>query len=76
MEVSTDIMEDVVKVDHGWWYPERGGPDYGVWESNANVLTSDQPPYDPAFGSYQLRGLLCRLERLREGPAGSAPMTA
>jgi thiosulfate reductase/polysulfide reductase chain A len=33
-----------------------------VFESNANVLTSAEPPYDPAFGSYQLRALLCRLD--------------
>lgn len=59
--VTEDIMPDVVNVDHGWWFPERGGPDYGVWESNANVLTSNKPPYDPAFGSYQMRGLLCNV---------------
>ncbi len=71
--VSPDILAGVVNVDHGWWFPERGGPDYGVWDSNANVLTSDQPPYDPAFGSYQLRGLLCRVERVAAEPAGSLP---
>jgi len=59
--VTEDIRPDVVNVDHGWWFPEREGPDYGVWESNANVLTSNAPPYDPAFGSYQLRALLCNI---------------
>lgn len=62
--VSEDVAPDVVSVDHGWWFPERAAFDYGVFESNANVLTSDAPPYDPAFGSYQLRGLLCRVEKL------------
>jgi thiosulfate reductase/polysulfide reductase chain A len=52
----------VVSLDHGWWFPERGG-DFGVFESNANVLTSPDPPYDPAFGSYQRRGLLWALEK-------------
>lgn len=61
--VTEDIREDVVNVEHGWWFPEKTGPDFGVWESNANVLTSNAPPYDPAFGSYQLRALLCRVER-------------
>ena len=61
--ITEDIHPGVINVDHGWWYPERGGPDYGVFESNANVLTNDGPPYDPAFGSYQLRGLLCRIEK-------------
>ena len=60
--VTEDIVDGVVSVDHGWWFPEKD--DDGIWESNANILTDDQPPYDPAFGSYRLRGLLCdvRLE--------------
>ena len=62
--VTEDIMKDVVSIDHGWWFPEKEGPEYGVWESNANLLTSDGPPYDPAFGSYTLRGLMCRVERI------------
>lgn len=61
--VSGDIMEGVVSIDHGWWFPERGVFDFGAFESNANVLTNDGPPYDPAFGSYQLRGLLCSIAR-------------
>lgn len=63
--VSEDIRPGVVNVDHGWWFPERGGFDYGVMESNANLLTDPGPPYDPAFGTYQLRGLLCRVEKER-----------
>lgn len=67
-EVTEDIRKEVVNVDHGWWFPEREGPDFGVWDSNANLLTSNAPPYDPAFGSYQLRGLLCSIEKI--GAAG------
>ena len=61
-KVSEDIKAGVVSIDHGWWFPEKHAPDFGVWESNANLLTSDAPPYDPAFGSYQMRGLLCSVE--------------
>jgi anaerobic selenocysteine-containing dehydrogenase len=61
--LTEDIHPNVINVDHGWWFPEKTGPDYGFLESNANVLTSNAPPYDPAFGSYQLRGLLCRIEK-------------
>ena len=61
--VTEDIQKNVVNIDHGWWFPEKEGPDFGVWESNANLLTSNAPPYDPAFGSYQLRGLLCNIEK-------------
>ncbi len=61
--VTEDIQPGVVNIEHGWWFPEKPGPEYGVWESNANILTDNGPPYDPAFGSYQLRGLLCRVEK-------------
>ena len=63
--VTEDIHPNVINVEHGWWFPEKGGPDFGFLESNANVLTSNDPPYDPAFGSYQLRGLLCRIDKDR-----------
>lgn len=61
--VSKDIHPQVINVEHGWWFPEKEGPDFGVWESNANILTNNAPPYDPAFGTYQLRGLLCQIEK-------------
>lgn len=63
--ITDDMHPDVISVEHGWWFPEKKGPDYGVWESNANILTNNAPPYDPAFGSYQLRGLLCKVEKER-----------
>ncbi|MHC4388961.1 MAG: molybdopterin dinucleotide binding domain-containing protein, partial [Planctomycetota bacterium] len=61
--ITSDISPSVVSIDHGWWFPEKPGPDYGIWESNANILTSNDPPYDPAFGSYQLRALLCNVAK-------------
>jgi anaerobic selenocysteine-containing dehydrogenase len=61
--VTEDIRKDIINIDHGWWFPEKQSPDFGVWESNANLLTSDRPPYDPAFGTYQLRALLCNVEK-------------
>lgn len=65
--VTPDIRPGVVGLDHGWWFPERG-PDGDAMASNANVLTEDGPPYDPAMGSYQLRGLLCEIRP--EGASG------
>jgi len=59
--LTTGIDPRVVHVEHGWWFPEEEGPEYGVWKSNANVLTDNQPPYDPQMGTYQLRALLCRV---------------
>jgi anaerobic selenocysteine-containing dehydrogenase len=51
----------VVAAQSSWWYPEEPGPDHGLWKSNANVLTSNDPPYDPAMGSTTFRALLCRV---------------
>lgn len=59
----TGIHPKVVNVQFGWWFPEEEGPEYGVWKSNANLLTTLDPPYDPAMGTYQLRALLCRVYR-------------
>lgn len=57
--LTEDIQPRVVNIDHGWWFPEQRDASHGVWRSNANLLTCDDEPYDPAFGTYQLRGLLC-----------------
>lgn len=53
----------VVHIEHGWWFPEISGQLHGVWASNANVLTGNKGPFDPEIGSYQLRGLLCRISK-------------
>ena len=60
-KLTDGIDPRVIHVQHGWWFPEQQGPEYGVWTSNANLLTDNQPPYDPAMGTYQLRALLCRV---------------
>ncbi len=62
-KVTENICSGVVNLEHGWWFPEKDGPEFGIWEANANLLTSNAPPYDPAFGTYQLRGLLCNITR-------------
>jgi len=61
-KLSDDMKKGVVNCQIGWWFPEReNDTTYGLFEVNANVLTSMQAPYDPAMGTYQLRGLLCRI---------------
>jgi hypothetical protein len=45
----------VINVEFGWWFPEQKDKEHSVWQSNANVLTSIEPPYDPAMGTHQLR---------------------
>jgi len=62
--VTTDIKPGVINIDHGWWFPEKPDQAFGIWESNANLLTSNDPPYNEAFGTYQLRALLCSIEKI------------
>jgi anaerobic selenocysteine-containing dehydrogenase len=66
-KLTNGIDPRVIQAEHGWWFPEEPGPDYGVWKSNVNLLTDNQPPYDPAMGTYQLRALLCRVSRAEDG---------
>ncbi len=56
----------VVVVQASWWYPEEQGPEHGFLRSNANVLTANDPPYDPAMGSATLRSLLCRVYKVED----------
>jgi anaerobic selenocysteine-containing dehydrogenase len=60
-KLEPDMEPRVVNCDFGWWYPEAGAPDYGWFESNANVLTACDNGCDPYMGSYQLRGILCSI---------------
>lgn len=63
----------VVHVQHGWWFPEEEGAEpclHGVWRSNANVLTDDDPYVcNPLSGGWPLRALLCRVYKA-EGAGG------
>jgi len=60
-KVTDGIDPRVIAAQHGWWFPDEPAPEYGVWQSNVNLLTNNQPPYDPAMGTYQLRALLCKV---------------
>ena len=62
-KLTDGIDPRVIHAQHGWWFPEQPGPEYGVFQSNVNLLTDNGPPYDPAMGTYQLRGLLCRVAK-------------
>jgi len=62
--ITKDIDKRVVSCEPGWWYPEKGGPLYGVWESNISLLTSLDGPYDPAQGTPTLRTMLCRVSKV------------
>ncbi len=59
----------VVHAEHGWWFPELPGEEpwlHGVWESNVNVLTEDDPEVcNPAQGGWPLRTALCKVYKVK-----------
>ena len=62
--VTDGIDARVVSADFGWWFPEKGGPEYGWRESNINFLTDDQGPNDPMIGATPLKGLQCEIRKI------------
>jgi anaerobic selenocysteine-containing dehydrogenase len=59
----------VVHVEHGWWFPELPGEEpwlHGVWESNANVLTEDDPEVcDKVHGGWPLKTNMCKVYKVK-----------
>ncbi|MCX6012182.1 MAG: molybdopterin oxidoreductase, partial [Chloroflexi bacterium] len=62
--LSSEVDPRVVIADYGWWFPERKDDSMFGWtESNINMLTDIQPPYNREMGSTNLRGILCRVTK-------------
>jgi len=63
--VTPDIHPRVINIEASWWFPEQPGREpclHGAWQSNANVLTQDDPAAcDPLTGGWPMRALLCRV---------------
>jgi anaerobic selenocysteine-containing dehydrogenase len=68
--VTQRIHPKVISAPHSWWYPELSGPEYGVWESNINLLVDPFAGSDPSTGSSELRGLLCKVYKAEGPPPG------
>ncbi|MFC1903047.1 molybdopterin-dependent oxidoreductase [Chloroflexota bacterium] len=66
--LTTGIHPKVVNVESHWWFPEQPAQEpwlHGVWQSNANVLTLDDPEAcDPVTGGWALRALLCKVYKV------------
>ncbi|MFH1349995.1 MAG: molybdopterin-dependent oxidoreductase [Pseudomonadota bacterium] len=63
-KLSADIDPRVVSAEHAWWFPEKDAANLYDWkESNINVLTKNDPPYEPSLGSMNLRGIPCRIHK-------------
>jgi len=59
------INPKVVEIQHGWWFPEKKAEDpslFGVFESNANVLTEDDEKHrDAPSGAVAFAPYLCKV---------------
>ena len=59
----------VVHAEHGWWFPELPGEEpwlHGIWESNVNVLTEDDPDIcDELDGGWALKTALCKVYKCK-----------
>jgi len=66
--VTERIHPKVVSASHAWWYPELPGPEHGAFESNVNLLVDPFGITDPAAGTTELRGLMCKVYRVDEVP--------
>ena len=67
-KLTLGIDPRVIMAEHDWWFPEEPGAEpslHGAFDSNINVLTSSDPPYDPGFGSTPNRSLLCRIYKVQ-----------
>lgn len=64
------ILPSVVNCEASWWFPEQPGEDpnlFGVFQSNANVLTPDTDEFcDPLTGGWASRALLCKVYKVDE----------
>ncbi len=69
-EYFDGIAPDVIHVEHGWWFPELPGEEpwlRGVWESNCNVLTNDDPDVcNQINGGWPLRTGLCKIYKAKK----------
>lgn len=68
--VTKRVQPTMVSADHGWWYPEKEGPLHGCFDSNINVLCSNDGPYDPATSGTLITGYLVRIYRADGPPDG------
>jgi len=61
--LTPTMLEGVVNVEHGWWFPEQEGAEpnlYGAWQSNAGCLTV-QGDFGPSGYGSSYKTQLCRI---------------
>jgi anaerobic selenocysteine-containing dehydrogenase len=68
-KISDRTPPGVVSTGMGWWRPHSAVPDHGALDININAALSYDGRWDPASGSVDTRGLLCRV---RAAPPAAA----
>jgi anaerobic selenocysteine-containing dehydrogenase len=64
-ELTETVHPKVIHAYSHWWFPERkDDPDRGCFESNINIITYDDPPYDKHSGTPLIRGCLCKIGKV------------
>jgi anaerobic selenocysteine-containing dehydrogenase len=67
-KLTAGIHPRVIHSQHGWWFPEKSGPEpslFGVWESNINLLLPSGWVGRSGFG-YPFKSQMCRVYK-KEG---------
>lgn len=69
-ELFEGIKPTVAHAEHGWWFPELPGEEpwlHGLWESNANVLTDDDPDVcAKPTGGWPFKTNLCKIYKAKQ----------
>ncbi|MBK7551206.1 MAG: molybdopterin-dependent oxidoreductase [Syntrophaceae bacterium] len=61
LRLDPALDERLVYASFGWWFPEKNSYLFGYEESNINILTDAEPPYDMETGSVELANIPCRV---------------
>lgn len=67
-KLTDGIHPQVVSAQHGWWFPEKPGPEpslFGVWGSNINVLLPSGWTGKIGMG-YPFKTQMCRIVKAKE----------
>ena len=63
--LTEEVDPRMAHLQHGWWFPEMPAEDpglHGLYESNANVLCTDDPEYcSKEIGAWPDTALLCKI---------------